>query len=356
MRVNKSLFLVSVIAALAAGALVLPAVNSALTFYSFEIITPAEVLAQPGTQVTVDGGVLVTGMYWMHDFNLTVEGLPYGYTIKPAHMDDVPILRDWNPQQGVFRVPNNFTLKMDIPANASGVYIVSITGTEHRSFRQVTNGTYFVLKVGKAAQNATAASQLQVSDILVPEAIKEFEPFNLTFKVDNNAAVKTAATITLVMPKEWQSDATSKTFSIEASGSAIGSFRIVPTTAAGEVSLMIEYPFKNQIINFTKTGPYLIPGENVTTTTKPSQPSGGSLGVIGGAVSAFTSFVSGALGSAGTQYDSWLTPITIGIIVILVIVIVWLLGGIFKLVQAGGRGEPESIKQVDVSSAELKSV
>ena len=358
MIIKKQFVLISAIVFLAVGAALLPALsNSARTFYSFELRVPDEVVAQPGTEVTVDGGVLVTGMYWLHDFDIKIVGLPYEYTIAPAHWEDVRILRDWNPVDGVFRVPENFTLKIKLPADASGVHIVSINGTEHRSWRQVSNSTYFVLKVGAAAQNATQAPQLGISDILVPEMIKEFEPFTMSFKIDNNMPVKTAAIVSLQIPKDWQADATSKTFSIEASDSTIGSFRIVPTTSAGTISLFVEYALKDKVINFTKVGPYLVPGEKAkpsTTTPSAEQP---SAGIIGGAFSAFASFVSGALGSAGTQYDSYLTPITIGIIVILVIVIVWLLGGIFKIVQSGDRGEPEKMKsQADVSPAELKNV
>jgi len=368
MIIKKQFVLISAIVFLAVAAAVLPALsNSARTFYSFELRVPDEVVAQPGTEVTVDGGVLVTGMYWMHDFDIKIDGLPYEYTITPAHLEDVRILRDWNPVDGVFRVPENFTLKIKLPANASGAHIVSINGTEHRSFRQVSNSTYFVLKVGAAAQNATQNAtqthQLGISDILVPEMIKEFEPFTMSFKIDNNVPVKTAAIVSLQIPKDWQADATSKTFSVEAGDSTIGSFRIVPTTSAGTISLFVEYPLKDKVINFTKVGPYLVPGEKVkpsTTTTNPSveQPSaGGFLGIIGGAFSALSGFVGSALGSVGTQYDSYLTPITIGIIVILVIVIIWLLGGIFKIVQSGDRGEPEKMKsQIDVTSGELKTV
>jgi len=363
MIIKKQFVLISAIVFLAVAAAVLPALSiSARTFYSFELLVPDEVVAQPGTEVTVDGGVLVTGMYWMHDFDIKIDGLPYEYNITPAHWEDVRILRDWNPVDGVFRVPENFTLKIKLPADASGAHIVSINGTEHRSFRQVSNSTYFVLKVGAAVLNATQAPQLAISDILLPEMIKEFEPFTMSFKIDNNVPVKTAAIVSLHMPEDWQADATSKTFSVEAGDSTIGSFRIVPTTSAGTISLFVEYPLKDKMMNFTKVGPYLVPGEKVkpsTTTTEPSaeQPSAGGLGIIGGAFSALGSFVSGALGSVGTQYDSYLTPITIGIIVVLVIVIVWLLGGIFKIVQSGERVKPEKMKsQADVSPVELKNV
>lgn len=354
MKLEKSLFLVSVAAFLAVSAFMLPTLsNSARTFYMFELQVPDEVLAQPGEEVTVDGGILVTGMYWLHNFDLKVEGPDYEYAVTPSHFDEVRILREWNPIDGVFRVPVNFTVNIKVPSGASGSHIVAITGTEYQSFRQITNSTYFVLKVGTAAQNATQAPQLEISDILVPETIKEFEPFTLSFKIDNKAPLKTAAVVSLQMPKEWQSDAASKTFSVEAGDSTVGSFSIIPTTSAGAVSLVVEYPFKDKVINFTKVGPYLVPGEKVkpTTTTSAGQPAAGEpFGVIGGAISAFTGFISSALG--GGAYDSYVTSITIGIIIVLVIVIVWLLGGIFKLVQSGDRGEPEAMKsQADVSGA-----
>lgn len=355
MRVRKSLVLISAVIFLAVGALMLPAVNSALAYYRFSILTPAEVIAEPGAPVTIDGGVLVTGMYWLHQFNITVSGLPFSYTMTPSYWQDAPILREWNPQQGVFRVPNNFTLTMNIPSDASGVYMVTLTGTEHQSWRQATNSTYFVLRVGAAGRNATVPSMMDITDIIVPDIINESQPFNLTFKIDNNAPARTAATVGVLIPKEWKADAMSKTFSIGANSSEIGVFTITPTTPSGNVSLVVSYPFNNTVISFTKVGPYLITGENMSATTTTTVPSGGAIGVLSGAISALVSFVNAAFGGAGAN-NSYLAPITIGVIIILVIVIIWLLGGIFKVVQSG-RKEPEKMKsQADIPAPELKTV
>jgi len=338
MRVKKSYLLISLAVLLGVMFSVAPLISqSRMTFYSFEINVPDEVVANPGDNATVDGGILVTGMYWLHNFNLTVSGLPegYEYKIKPSWFENVRILREWNPQQGVYRIPDKFQILIHVPTDATGTQVVSVTGQEHQSFRQVSNSTYFALKIGGTPQEPF----LNVSDILVPELIKESEPFNLTFKLDNKAPINASATVSIIIPDEWQSDQTSMNLSVKANDSAFGVFKIIPTTEAGTISLFVEYPFKNQIINFTKVGPYLIPGENITktTTTQPSNQTQGIIGIIGSFVASFA-----------TQ----LNPVLIGIIIILVVVIVWLVIGIFKTVRSkgkgkgagAGRGEPEKMK------------
>ena len=80
--------------------------ESRRTFYSFEIILPEEVEAVPGEQITVDGKILVTGIYWLHNFNLEASGISYDYEITPEWWEHVRILRSWNSDIGVFREPD----------------------------------------------------------------------------------------------------------------------------------------------------------------------------------------------------------------------------------------------------------
>jgi hypothetical protein len=308
-----------------------PMVQSRLTYYSFEIVLPTQVDATPGQDAIVQGGVLVTGAYWLHDFNLTVNGIPYEYSITPKNpWDMVRILRDWNPVQGLFRTADPFNITIHVPANAAGSYIVLVSGAEHRSARQATNSSYFVLKVA----GAPLAPQLSVSDILVPETINELEPFTMSFKVDNAAPIDTAATITVKLPDDWKADTTSKTVSLKAGSSTAEQFIIVPTSSAGSVSLLIEYPFMNSIVNFTKEGPYLVPGgENQTAPTNQTSP----FSIVGNIVAYVKSISAGSL-----------SPILISLIIILLVIIVWLSLGIYNTMTGkGDKGEPEKMEKSD---------
>ncbi len=128
-------------------------------FYSFDLILPGEVNASANSTIVVDGKILVTGDFWLHNYKMNLTGLPsdYKYNITPAYWETVRILREWNPTDGVYRVPENFTVNITIPKNASGLYAVTITGQENWSWRLVTNSSTFILRVGvtKPAANVT---------------------------------------------------------------------------------------------------------------------------------------------------------------------------------------------------------
>lgn len=319
------------------GVLSLPLLaQSRMTWYSFEITVPDEVNANPGDTVEVEGEILVTGMYWLHMFEMTVDGLPYEYEMEPGWGEHVRILRDWNPEVGVFRVPETFKLTIQVPEDAVGAHLVTITGQEHHSFREISNETYFILTVGGVVGEA----DLGISDILVPETIKEYEPFSLTFKIDNDGALDAAATISVIIPEDWEVDESSHTLSVEAYSSEVGRFEIIPTTTAGEISLLVEYPFKEEIINFTKVGPYLIPTGELppTTTTTKAQP---FYAPVANFVYALGSPVIKLFEQALGDYT---VPVTIGIIIVLLVIIFWLISGIFSLIRVKDRSEPETIK------------
>jgi len=344
-RLSKSLlqkkFLVPVvIAALAMVALSSVAISSS-TFYSFSLSVPQEVTARPGETVTVDGGVTVTGWYWLHNFDLSLDGLPYEYSVNPEHWQDVRILRQWNPQQGVYREPENFTITIDVPSDASGMHIVTVTGQEHQSWRETSNSTFFVLKVegGAVATVNESEKAIQVSDILVPETVEENEPFNITFRVENKGSEKTAVAISVIAPEDWTVAQKTQYLDIAANDSAAGIFRLTPTASAGTVSLYLEYPYKQEIINFTREGPYLQP---VSTTT--TLPTTGTTEPKPYIVELYESFKARLMEIFGT--DSALAPVTIGVIVVLVIIIVWLVTGIIKDFRSGvGTGrKSEDIK------------
>lgn len=341
MKISKLCIAVFLVATLVALPLF---VQSRMTYYSFEIIVPDEVNANPGDEVEVEGGILVTGMYWLHKFNLTVDGVPYDYKLEPASWQDVRILREWNPTKGVYRVPEKFKLIIDVPSDAKGAHLITLKGQEHHSFREVANETYFILTIG----GAQAKVNLSVSDIVVPEMIKDYEPFNLTFKLENLGALDIASTVSVRIPESWTVDKPSVTLRVKGSSFELGTFTITPTKEAGEVSLFVEYPFKNQIINFTKIGPYLVPGKELpTTTTTTAQPQPFYMPIANFVYSLARPVIARFESAAGV----YTMPITIGVIIVLLIIIVWILAGMLKFVKVkGGRGTPESTKAIEAAA------
>jgi len=115
-------------------------------------LLPQEINATPGDFVTVNGTILNLGWYWLHDFNISVTGLPdnYNVTVTPQWFEHVRILREWNPQQGVYLVPEKFWVHIDVPKNSSGVYLVNVTGKEWMTWRRLENSSIFILKISGA--------------------------------------------------------------------------------------------------------------------------------------------------------------------------------------------------------------
>lgn len=313
--------------------------TSRTTFYQFSLGIPEEVLANPGENVTINGTILVTGWYWLHKFNLTLENLPYEYEIIPSYWEDVKILREWNPEVGVYKIPEEFQISINIPEDAYGVHIVSVNGQEHHSFREVSNSTFFVLKI-RAEEKPPAAPELDVSDILVPERIEEGEPFNITFFVNNKGEEGTIAQISILLPEGWEVSEEKQLLLVKANDSAAGSFVVTPSETAGEVSLFIEYPYKQAILNLTRIGPYLKPTTPETTTTLAEKTPFESL--IDKIKDAFAPYLLPIVG----PFMPFMTPITIGVVVLLLVIIVWLLAGIVSHYRAKPKKKKPS-KQVE---------
>lgn len=325
---------------------------SRMTFYSFSLSLPDEVTAQPGQSVTVEGRILVTGWYWLHKFELRADGIPYNYTIEPSYWQDVRILRAWNPEQGVYRVPENFTITIHLPVDAYGVHIVTITGQEHHSWRQVSNSTFFVLKIKGKPPVEVPEKLINVTDILVPETVKEGEPFNITFRVNNNGPERTAVAISILTPEDWKVEKKTEYLDIAPNDSAAGVFRITPTASAGTVSLYLEYPYKQEIINFTRKGPYLQPATTTTTvptTTTTTVPKP----FIVEFYESLKARIVGAWIALKEFTGRTLTPFTLGVIIVLIIIIVWLALGIVKDLRAG---KLEAKKQTEQFAATNKDI
>ena len=314
------------------AAMVYPAATSS-AFYSFSIGTPEEVVAKPGDTVTVDGTILVTGWWWLHDFNLSVKGLDYNYEITPQQWEEVRILREWNPDAGLYRVPEKFQMTINVPQDAYGVHIVTITGQEHHSFREISNSTFFALKVSAEEKQPAqpAAPELAVSDILVPEKVEEGMPFNITFLVNNKGNESTVAEVSILLPAGWNVSEKKQALSIKANDSAAGRFAVTPSDTAGEVSLYIEYPYKQTILNLTRIGPFLKPtvAETTVATTTTVLERAPFESLIESIKDAVRPYI-GPVRPLIEPFRPFATPVTIGIVVVLLIVIVWLLAGIAK--------------------------
>lgn len=352
---KKKLILTS--AALVCSVIILSSIAvSRMTFYSFAISLSDEVTARPGETVTVEGEIHVTGFYWLHQFELTMEGIDYDYTIEPDYWQDVRIIREWNPQEGVYRVPETFTISIDVPEDASELQIATVTGQEHHSWREVSNSTFFVINIEGLPAVEEPERVINVTDILVPEEITAGEEFSISFRADNFGDEKTAVAISILAPEDWEVEEDKLYLSIESGESGVGSFEVTPTDSAGTISLLLEYPYKEEIINFTRVGPYLepvtttIPSTTTTVTEKPLivELYDGIANALGNVWDSIKGGLSGITGGA-IELDTF-TPFSLGIIAVLVVIIIWLLWGIGKDFRKGSKKPEKMKKQLEPSN------
>ncbi|RLI98666.1 MAG: hypothetical protein DRP00_01555 [Candidatus Aenigmatarchaeota archaeon] len=241
---------------IALGLLVL-SINFALApraWRSFEIILPEEVSVYPGEEVEVKGGILNTGMWWLHWFNLSLSGLPadFEYKIEPSYWEHLRILREWNPEKGVYRVPENFSIKIKVPENATGLYLVNVTGQEFMSWKKVSNSSFFILRI-------LPLTNFTITNISIPEEVTEFEPFNISMRVNNLGPTFGRINISVELPADWNISEKFVSLALNASQSKELVFTITPTNTSGEIKIRAEYPYKKEIIKIEKVGPYLIP-------------------------------------------------------------------------------------------------
>ncbi|MEM5869591.1 MAG: hypothetical protein QXR09_00250 [Candidatus Aenigmatarchaeota archaeon] len=220
----------------------------------FVIDLPSTVDASPGETITINGTILNIGYYWLRNFNISVSGLPEDFKVKviPEKFDAVRILREWNPEQGVYRVPEKFWIEIKIPEGKVGAFLVEVKGKEWWSFKKVENSTKFVLRV-------SAQPKLSISDIEVPEKVVEFKPFNISFEVKNEGAGNWPVSLRVIAPEDWKVEPEVQNFTINASSSEKVVFTLTPTNTSGNISIFMEYPYKSEILNLTKIGPMIVP-------------------------------------------------------------------------------------------------
>ena len=240
--------------------------NSITPFRGFIVNVPSEVSVQPGQTIVVNGSILNIGYYWEHQFNLTYSGVPSNFNVvfTPNYWEHMMTIRAWDPVNGVYKVPVPFIISIDVPSDASGgVYAFNVTGQEFQSARQIQNSSIFILKVsGPAVGNVTNVTETQgvvsISQIVVPETVEEFKPFNISFDVVNSGTESQTVNISLQGPADWTLTAPQSVL-VPAGGSVPLVFSAIPTSTAGSLAVVLTYPYQQTILNITKAGPYLIP-------------------------------------------------------------------------------------------------
>jgi hypothetical protein len=286
-------------------------------WYSFEIILPEMVEGKPGETVVVKGGILNTGLYWLRMFNITLSGLPYEYEIEPSFFEYVRILREWNPEKGIYRVPVNFTIKIKLPQNALGAHLVNVTGAEG-SWRKMSAYSVFILRV---LANVTITPNVTVSELMLPESVKENETFNLTFKINNFEPIDLRVNASVFVPEGWKVEKT-KSILVKANSSEKVSFSITPSATSGNVNVYLEYPYGVQTFNLTKYGAFLIPETEIPKVEEVKE-----VPIVGRIIGAIKG----------------VSPIILAVIILLLAIILWNLVKIYHFYRR--RKKPEKFEK-----------
>ncbi|MEM5829763.1 MAG: hypothetical protein QW040_03645 [Candidatus Aenigmatarchaeota archaeon] len=256
MKMNPKLWLIVAILGLIIFTNFVQFVQAPRPFRGFIITLPGEVDVSPGEKVTINGTILNIGLWWLRDFNISVDGLPEDFQVKviPERFEELRIRREWNPQQGVYRVPEKFWIEIKAPEGKIGAFLVNVTGKEWRSWKKVENSTLFVLRVH-------TPPKISVSDIEVPEEVFEFKPFNISFEVKNEGLGNWPVSLKVIAPEDWKVEPEVQSFVINESGSQNVVFTLTPTNTSGNISILMEYSYKKEILNLTKAGPFIIPAK-----------------------------------------------------------------------------------------------
>lgn len=287
---------------------------SALKWRAFVLTVPEEVAATPGQEVIINGTVLNTGWWWLHNFSLTLEDLPSGfeYKITPNHWDDFRITKDWNPQQGVFKIPEPILISIKVPLNAAGLYTVTAKGQENYSPYKFSNTTTFVLKI-------VGEPKFTISEISVPSIVYENESFNVSVDIKNEGNVETVTNVSLNIPTNWTIDFKNKVDVVEPNSTKKFTFLATPTLSAGALSAYVEFMYGKTIYNVTREGPLVVP-----------QPKAAAPEVFP------------QIPSITGLFEKY-SPVLLTIVAVIIIVIAWILWSMYTMYVK--RKQPEKIKK-----------
>ena len=292
-------------------------------YYNFNISTfPGEVDVKAGENATVNVTIVNTGQFALRDFNLTLEGADFPYEITPL-VKEIPVWGEWNSKDGLLHGKQTYQISINVPANATGVQLVNITGKENFSWRKFSKKTIFILKI---IPSASVEQNITVSKIEIPETLKENVPFNINFSVINKNAFRQQIDLLLKIPSDWAAVGNNRSLLLDTNEAANVSFKIVPTNSSGNISIDIVYPVKKTIFSFTREGSSLIP---VTEKPKEETPVNKTTGL---------SRVIGFLRN--------LSPIFLAILVLIAIIVVWFIVTIVRFYTT--RKKPESMSRQTV--------
>jgi cell division protein FtsL len=248
--------------------------NSITPYRGFIMALPDQVDAQPGQEILVNGSLMNIGFYWLHEFNLTYSGLPSDFQVNftPQYWEHLMTIRAWDNVNGTYKVPVPFSMTIKIPDTAAGAYAINVTGQEFQSWKQIHNSTVFVLRVGGNVTAVSAQGTISITELIVPEMIEEFKPFNVTFNLVNSGYTNQTANVSLQAPADWTVTA-GQSIEVPTNSSVPVIFSVIPTATSGNLAVILGYPYQQTVINITRAGPYLVP---TTTGTEAPQllPSG----------------------------------------------------------------------------------
>ena len=286
---------------------------------NFKMTVPDEVSIKPGEEVTINASILNTGRFWLRDFNITLQGLPSDFTFKvtPSHWDELTILRDWNPKDGVFKVPESFLITIKAPDTASGLYAVTVNGTEYASDYKVSNTTKFVLKI------VGAPAKPEISDLAIPQTITTGQSFDVTYRIANTASGELQATAKLLVPENWTVNPLTTSVDVKTNESAVVNFSVISQDNIGTVTALVEYTYQNQTLNVTKESTTIIPIGIVSPET----------GILGSIIGMF----------AGIQTYS---PLLMTIIVVIILVIGWIAWSLYGMYGKKGKSSTKQVEEI----------
>lgn len=274
----------------------------------------AKIEARPGDTVIVNGSITNIGRKWVLQLKLSSD-CPFEHEFVPNYFKELPVRWGWDPEIGNFRKPESFILKINVPENASGEYEITITGQELFSALKVTNSTSFTLDV-----KPVLVANISIIEVDFPEKVIQDEPFNISVVVMNEGNKIEAVNITLDAPTDWEIPERSKYLGIEPNVTRDVIFTVTPTTTAGNVTIYLQYPYKQKIVKIVKTGPYLKPLEAPKEITIPTTVPKTGFQIL-------------------VEWISSYTPIVAGLAVLIVVLIAWKITSTYKFKIVRGKEE-----------------
>ncbi|MEM5834409.1 MAG: hypothetical protein QXQ69_01000 [Candidatus Aenigmatarchaeota archaeon] len=206
------------------------------------VTLPKEIEGFAGEEIVVSGKISSKGT-WMRKVFVFVEDLPLTYVIEPDYFEVIP-----------FTKPGEFQLKIKIPDNIEEekVYVATIIAQE-------TYTAYRTEGVATLKIRAKPKAEFSLSRIIVPQTIIENQSFPLNVTIENKGSVEEEIKIYLKLPQQWVYEDGIKSLKLKPGEASTLTFNITPSNITGSVSIVLEYPYKGELANFTKLGPILTP-------------------------------------------------------------------------------------------------